>query len=100
MSDFGLVRPFGIDDGELDGLRPNEIFVLGYECCKIDELLEKPDAICELLHAENIDRIVSQVKRKGRDYHVTFMASDQSESWVQLDVAPVDGPLEIQEPLT
>jgi hypothetical protein len=31
MAEFGMVRSFDIDDGQLDGLRPQEIFVLGYE---------------------------------------------------------------------
>lgn len=97
MSDYGLIRPFQIDNGELDGLRPNEIFVLGYECCKIDELLKLPNEICEMVHAENRDRLEWQIKKTWRDYKFTWPAADRSESWMQLDVAPVDGPLEVQE---
>jgi len=36
MNQFSLMRFFKIDDGELDGLRPQECFVLGYELAQID----------------------------------------------------------------
>jgi hypothetical protein len=93
MAEYGLQRPFFIDNGELDDLRPNEIFVLGYELCMIDELLNHPDSISRMVHSENVERIKWNIEQTGRDHKFTWPHNDSSESWVQLDVAPVDGPL-------
>ena len=55
--EFGLVKSFDVDHGELDGLRPNECFVLGYELAVIDELLKGDESISRPIHAENRQRI-------------------------------------------
>lgn len=91
MADFGLLRSFGIDNGELDGLRPNLIFVLGYECAMVDEELRTGKLIVRPIHAENRQRIEDECKRLGRICTMTWIVGDVSESWVQMVVNPKDG---------
>lgn len=88
MSDYGLIRPFGIDDGELDGETPQECFVLGYELATIDGRIERCEPIVDqLVHAANRDRIESQLRRAGiTRFSFTFMPDDPSEGWATLNV--------------
>lgn len=88
MASFGLIRPFDIDDGQLDGLTPQQCFVLGYELAQIDHRLTMPDAIeGQLVHAENRDRIEGACVKANRPHKLTWMEGDLSESWMTLDVA-------------
>jgi hypothetical protein len=91
MAEFGLIRPFGIDDGELDGLTPQEIFTLGYELAMVDEALKLPGAISRMIHAENKDRIEAEAIKSGRPYKLFWAPGDRSETWMQLEVAPAGG---------
>lgn len=88
MADFGLVRSFGIDNGELDGLRPKDCFVLGYELACVDMELKTGEAIRRPVHAENKDRIESELTKQGREWTLTWMEGDSSEAWMDLNVAP------------
>lgn len=88
MSDFGLIRSFGIDDGELEGLTPQQIFVLGYELAELDRLIDKCKyGFTKLFHAANVDRITTKLQQSGRGWEIRWMDSDQSEDWVMLSVA-------------
>ena len=53
MAEFGLIKSFDIDNGELDGFTPQQCFVLGYELCQIDEALKRSDPISKPVHAES-----------------------------------------------
>lgn len=86
MAEFGLVKPFDIDDGQLDGLSPQQCFVLGYELAQIDALLELPHAISRPVHAANRRRIKRSCGDSGRCYSLTWASDDVSESWMQLEV--------------
>ena len=89
--DFGLIRSFGIDDGQLDGLRLKDAFVLGYECAQIDHLIETEERGFErLMHSQNRERIESQLRKSGRNFRIDFMPDDQSESWLMLYVGETD----------
>lgn len=92
MSDaeFRPVRPFDIDSGQLDGLRPQDCFVLGYELAIVDEAIRCPLPIGRPVHAKNRDRIEAQFKRAGRDCSMTFMHDDQSEEWLWLSSGATD----------
>lgn len=77
MNDFndGEFTPrfsFHVDEGELDSLTPQQIFVLGYECAQLvdwacdnslslyyGEEAERP------FHSDNIDRIKAIMKELG-----------------------------------
>lgn len=90
MANFGLKKSFGIDNGELDGLRPQEVFVLGYELAQIDHLLERDDPIHKPVHADNRARIETACKDAGRPRRLTWLPGDSSESWLLLEVPAVD----------
>ena len=86
MSKFAPIRSFYIDDGELDGMTPQEIFVLGYELARVDELIDSCESFTmPLVHADNIQRIESNLFEKGFACKWTFCAEDQSENWVCLE---------------
>lgn len=86
-----MVRfPFDIDNGELDGLRPQECFVLGYELAQIDGLLKTGEQFQKPVHASNRNRIEAELKRQERHYKLHYMQDDVSESWMWLAVAPHD----------
>lgn len=91
MAEFGLVKSFGIDNGELDGLSPQECFVLGYELAHVDQLLKATNGIRQPVHAENRVRFESACKDAGRPHRLTWLPGDASESWLLLEVAPMSG---------
>ena len=87
MSDgeYGLQESFHIDNGELDGFRPNEIFVLGYELAMISGLGEsQSDPIAKTVHAANHERIDRALENRGWECRWQFPHDDVSESWVYL----------------
>lgn len=93
MADFGLVRSFGIDNGELDGLRPQEVFVLGYELAQVDAAMKAfRIGSTWLVHAENQQRIQAYADKLGRKVTFTWMENDVSESWLNLTIEPADPP--------
>lgn len=90
-SGFEMFEPCDVDDGELDGLRPNECFVLGVEWQMLRELGDGRRGFARPVHAANADRIRKLLDRRGRTYTLTYMENDVSESWMWLDVAPKNG---------
>lgn len=88
MSDFGLIKSFDIDDGELDGASPQECFVLGYELAQIDHLLATDEQISKPVHADNRGRIEAACLDSKRPFKLTWCAGDMSESWMLLEVPP------------
>lgn len=88
MSDFGLVKSFGIDDGELDELSSQQCFVLGYELAQIDHLLEGESEIQKPVHADNRQRIETACQDAGRPHRLNWCEGDVSESWLILEVPP------------
>jgi hypothetical protein len=87
MPEFGLIKSFDIDNGELDGLSAQEIFVLGYELAQIDYELSGEAEINKPVHADNRQRITKACEDSGRAYRLTWHPSDASESWLLLQVA-------------
>lgn len=61
---FGLVQPFYIDNGELDGLSPQQIFVLGWEFCRIGYLLDKGEPFEQQFHSDNEARVRKMLNDK------------------------------------
>jgi len=90
MAEFGLKKSFGIDNGELDGLRPQECFVLGYELAEIDALLLRPGAIDRPVHTQNRDRILQSCKEARRPCELKWLPGDVSESWQRLLVPEME----------
>lgn len=87
MPEYGLIKSFDIDNGELEGLGPQEIFVLGYELAQIDHKLEGTKEFSQPVHAENRQRIIKACGDSGRQYRLTWLPGDESESWLLLQVA-------------
>jgi hypothetical protein len=95
MAEYGLKKSFDIDNGELDGMSPQQCFCLGYELAMIDSLaanevsrmlFERP------VHAVNQDRIRKSMKDAGLSFTLTYMENDVSESWMLLrSWEPTDG---------
>lgn len=83
---FSCDRPFDIDDGQLDGLPPQQCFVLGYELAQIDSLLRSGRAFSKPIHANNAERIEVELKRRDCEYAMEWSAEDRSEAWMQLTV--------------
>lgn len=88
MPDYGLIKSFGIDNGELDGLRHKDCFVLGYELALVDDQLKSPSGFSRYIHIENRDRIEQSCLDAGRDHRLNWMQGDSSESWLWLEVLP------------
>lgn len=88
QGDFHCSRPFGIDDGELDGKSPQECFVLGYETAQLDALIEHPDRIpfSKTIHSDNRARIESNLVRHSRKFKFEWPTDDRSESYLYLTV--------------
>lgn len=86
MADFGLIKSFQIDNGELKGLSRQECFVLGYELALVDELLKSTAQISRTVHAANRERIAAACNDAKRPFALTWMEVDPSESWMQLEV--------------
>ncbi len=84
---FGLIKSFQIDSGELEGLSPQECFVLGYELATIDARLKANESIKQqLVHAANKSRIEDACMTAKRPYKLSWMPADISEEWMLLDV--------------
>jgi len=96
MADFGLIKSFAIDNGELDGLTAQEVFVLGYELAQIDQSLTVHEPFGRLVHADNRARIESACRDAAREFTLAWLEGDESESWLWLAVGPGDGSKECE----
>ncbi|NOY42805.1 MAG: hypothetical protein GXP26_13345 [Planctomycetes bacterium] len=94
MAEYGLLKPFDIDHGELQQLTQQECFVLGYELADIDHLLKQPHLISKPVHADNRERIQKACLESGRNFTLQWMQADPSESWMQLEVPAETNELE------
>lgn len=83
---FTPVEPFGIDEGELDGLTPQQCFTLGVEWQMVVQLADQPAAFARPVHADNHNRIAALLEKLGRQFSMKFMPDDVSESWLWLEV--------------
>ena len=90
MSDFGLLKSFDIDNGELEDLSRQQCFVLGYELAQIDFLLTGDDEINKPFNADNRIRIEAACRDSKRQFRIQWLPGDVSESWMQLHVPPRD----------
>lgn len=87
-SKFSDVEPFGVDDGELDGLTPQQCFALGVEWQMVRRQADSPEPFERPVHSANRVRLAAVLDARGREYRMEFMADDRSESWLWLSVAP------------
>ena len=80
MAEFQCTEPFGIDDGELDGLSPQKIFVLGYELAQISAEWVAGDRPAKPVHPENRERLERAAKL--RDIEVKFVVYHDDWLWM------------------
>lgn len=67
MADFGLVEPFDVDDGQLDGIRPNEIFTMGVEFEMLRQrLLPGEENFRIYVNRKNSERLIALCERHDR----------------------------------
>jgi hypothetical protein len=86
VSNFGLLKSFDVDHGELDGMTPQECFVLGYELAQIDFQLKQNSEIRQPVHASNQARITKSCNDANRAFRLNWMRGDVSECWMLLEV--------------
>jgi hypothetical protein len=82
MPEYDLMEPFDIDHGELAGLRPQDVFVLGYELCQFHALADKGNAFTKPAHAANANRIRAALLRRG----LSFGEKSENDEWVTFEV--------------
>jgi hypothetical protein len=63
---FGIVEPFELDDGSLNGLRPEYIFVLGVEWAMFRQQLDAGAPFKASCLPENRARFVKMAERHNR----------------------------------
>lgn len=92
MTDFKPEFSFGIDDGELDGLTPQQCFCLGYELAGLIERFKMAGTIVnQPVHSQNRERIERALakyypSRFKAEASFTFSPDDPSEEWLFLTV--------------
>lgn len=87
MSEYGLVEPFNIDNGELDGMTPQEVFVAGYQLARISEKAELSDGCFHMpFYVQNWDRIEAALIKRGRRFRMIRSPDDASETWCEVFV--------------
>ena len=81
-TDFELVEPFDVDNGELDGLSPSMCFTLGVEWETFRQKLKEARPFSTLVLDKNAARIVTMVERQKRfvEHH------PHCEGWVVIAV--------------
>lgn len=88
MANYGLIKSFDIDNGELNELSHEQCFVLGYELAQLDHLLTLDEGIRKPINADNRQRIEAACQHAGRPARIIWMPGDPSESWMLLEVPP------------
>jgi len=85
---FELDQSFEIDNGQLDGLTPQQCFVLGYEFAHVNELLKTGLRMSKPIHAANRQRVKDLCRKACRGFSIRWLVDDVSERWLGLHVEP------------
>lgn len=94
MAEFGLVEPFGIDNGELDNFERHQCFVLGVEFAMFrQKLLENHSAFTDMVCDLAPERIVAMCERHGR----CVETREKFDGWVSIWVGPVPCPPVVED---
>ncbi len=81
---WGLVEPFDVDNGQLDGLTLGQAFSLGVEFSMVREKLKQGKPFRTLVVDRNVERIVKMVERHG--HFCEWNKIDTCPEWVALNV--------------
>jgi len=83
---FKLCESFNIDNGELDGLSPQNCFVLGYELADVLRIAARADEIRNHpVHVNNMERITSFLTKRDFAVKWQYPTDDSGEEWVYLN---------------
>lgn len=85
-TEYELIEPFDIDDGQLDGVRPQVVFSLGVEWEMLRQELDAGREMKRTIHAENLARFVKMCERRGRACVVGEMDSEYANEWASISV--------------
>lgn len=88
--EWGNCESFGVDDGELDGLSPQQCFVLGVEWQQIVMLADSGAGFEKPIHTSNMQRLGALLEQRCRSYH--FFAYCEYDDWRWLKVMPINLP--------
>lgn len=80
-----LVADFHIDDNELEGITPEEAFVLGAEFCHVYEQLRWGLPFSQLIHTRNTGRVCDLCDEYQREHTLSYI--DGNPRWFQLEVS-------------
>lgn len=80
-TEYGLVEPFDIDNGQLEGLTPQKCFVLGYELAQLSAEWEAGESPKKPVHPENRERLQAAAEKRGRT--VTFTVYHDDWLWME-----------------
>jgi hypothetical protein len=86
-AEFTIVEPFDIDNGELDGISPQNIFCMGYEFCQVRDMLVSGETISKPVHSDNASRIKRMCIRQRRLVKIDTMR----DGWSWMEVADTAG---------
>jgi hypothetical protein len=81
-AEFSLAEPLDIDDGSLEGLSPQECFLLGVEWQKFRTRLSSGKPFTDRALASNADRITKLAERSQRFVE----ARPATNGWVSITV--------------
>lgn len=85
-ANYHMEFDFNIDDGQLDGLSPQQVFVLGVEFGRLyQDVTEVGEDVGTQVHVENLDRIERLARQEGWVLHVR--ARDDHWATVRLERA-------------
>lgn len=81
-------EPFGIDGDELDGLSPQQCFVIGFEFAIVHKSMMRQGLYSMPIHPENVDRIRKAAAKRGID--IEIKAYD--DNWFHLNILHIPEP--------
>ena len=82
MIEFGLVEPFEIDRGELDGLSRQECFAMGVEWQMFRQKLATDQPFADVVLSNNAARLEKLAERAGRFVETR----PASQGWTRITV--------------
>lgn len=85
-AEWGLVEPFDVDNGQLDGLTAAECFTLGVEWQMFRAKLDEDGSFVDQVHTANADRLMAMARRRGKQVTRHWLHDDYAD-WCTLCVS-------------
>ena len=81
-----LTETFDIDNGELNDIPIEHVFVLGYELAEVHQLMDRGGRFDKMIHWDNLERVKKSAKRRGVPLEVTRINDDWAVVRSMVDV--------------